>query len=134
GLICNKILYGKLAWFKKAGNLLGLAALCFLTGLTLIFVPFAASITSLQSGLVLVFWAVAAVSFTKMMVDRARGPENWMDMVLPKLSLDRKSTRLNFSHITISYAVFCLKKKKKKNEKCYNNKKKKKINEMLNTL
>src|SRR6266540_6230264 len=30
---------------------------------------------------------------------------------------DRKSTRLNSSHITISYAVFCLKKKKtKKNE------------------
>src|SRR6266540_6286840 len=28
---------------------------------------------------------------------------------------DRKSTRLNSSHITISYAVFCLKKKKKKN-------------------
>src|SRR5437773_6825211 len=29
---------------------------------------------------------------------------------------DRKSTRLNSSHITISYAVFCLKKKKKKIE------------------
>ena len=28
---------------------------------------------------------------------------------------DRKSTRLNSSHITISYAVFCLKKKKQKN-------------------
>src|SRR5437773_7110777 len=28
---------------------------------------------------------------------------------------DRKSTRLNSSHITISYAVFCLKKKKKRN-------------------
>src|SRR5437773_3256447 len=26
--------------------------------------------------------------------------------------VDRKSTRLNSSHITISYAVFCLKKKK----------------------
>src|SRR5437867_7767787 len=30
---------------------------------------------------------------------------------------DRKSTRLNSSHRTISYAVFCLKKKKKKNNK-----------------
>src|SRR5437773_7334474 len=29
--------------------------------------------------------------------------------------IDRKSTRLNSSHITISYAVFCLKKKTKKN-------------------
>src|SRR5262245_6239084 len=29
-------------------------------------------------------------------------------------SVDRKSTRLNSSHLGISYAVFCLKKKKKK--------------------
>src|SRR5207249_8623065 len=28
--------------------------------------------------------------------------------------IDRKSTRLNSSHVSISYAVFCLKKKKKK--------------------
>src|SRR5438094_7645894 len=33
----------------------------------------------------------------------------WPDHGLP---LDRKSTRLNSSHRTISYAVFCLKKKK----------------------
>src|SRR5690349_22876640 len=32
---------------------------------------------------------------------------------------DRKSTRLNSSHVEISYAVFCLKKKKKK-KKRYN--------------
>src|SRR5699024_12663194 len=31
-----------------------------------------------------------------------------------KAMLDRKSTRLNSSHVSISYAVFCLKKKKKK--------------------
>src|SRR5690606_41634059 len=30
--------------------------------------------------------------------------------------VDRKSTRLNSSHVKISYAVFCLKKKKKKNK------------------
>src|SRR5436309_10488319 len=30
---------------------------------------------------------------------------------------DRKSTRLNSSHVKISYAVFCLKKKKKENDK-----------------
>src|SRR2546426_2269831 len=34
------------------------------------------------------------------------------------LHQDRKSTRLNSSHLVISYAVFCLKKKKKK--KIYN--------------
>src|SRR5690606_39926657 len=31
---------------------------------------------------------------------------------LEALQLDRKSTRLNSSHVKISYAVFCLKKKK----------------------
>src|SRR5256885_3394649 len=31
--------------------------------------------------------------------------------------IDRKSTRLNSSHLVISYAVFCLKKKKKKDSK-----------------
>src|SRR5207249_10941491 len=30
------------------------------------------------------------------------------------LVIDRKSTRLNSSHVSISYAVFCLKKKKKR--------------------
>src|SRR5262245_63212896 len=39
--------------------------------------------------------------------------------VLRRLQPDRKSTRLNSSHLGISYAVFCLKKKKttKKNKK-----------------
>src|SRR5256885_2538838 len=35
--------------------------------------------------------------------------------VLPRRR-DRKSTRLNSSHLVISYAVFCLKKKKKHKE------------------
>src|SRR5207249_6077194 len=39
---------------------------------------------------------------------------------------DRKSTRLNSSHVSISYAVFCLKKKKKKKKKKRTKKKKKK--------
>src|SRR5437867_9852956 len=37
--------------------------------------------------------------------------------VRPSSERDRKSTRLNSSHRTISYAVFCLKKKKKKKTK-----------------
>src|SRR5690348_17765237 len=35
----------------------------------------------------------------------------------PASLADRKSTRLNSSHPSISYAVFCLKKKKKKKKK-----------------
>src|SRR5256885_8372358 len=45
----------------------------------------------------------------KDMVDRSGGS-------LQVWQLDRKSTRLNSSHLVISYAVFCLKKKKKTNQ------------------
>src|SRR5699024_12035892 len=37
-----------------------------------------------------------------------------LDSVNTTSKKDRKSTRLNSSHVSISYAVFCLKKKKKK--------------------
>src|SRR5699024_11667892 len=33
------------------------------------------------------------------------------DFLAARLTTDRKSTRLNSSHVSISYAVFCLKKK-----------------------
>src|SRR5262245_63529607 len=42
-------------------------------------------------------------------------PQARIDQILAS-SRDRKSTRLNSSHLGISYAVFCLKKKKKKNK------------------
>src|SRR5471030_1055993 len=38
--------------------------------------------------------------------------KNWLPYRLSGEALDRKSTRLNSSHLGISYAVFCLKKKK----------------------
>src|SRR5690349_23960442 len=42
------------------------------------------------------------------------GPSNGWSACL--ICEDRKSTRLNSSHVEISYAVFCLKKKKKNNQ------------------
>src|SRR5262245_63439471 len=46
-----------------------------------------------------------------------------LDLVVPARRhdrhRDRKSTRLNSSHLGISYAVFCLKKKKTKNNTTY---------------
>src|SRR5699024_11219396 len=36
----------------------------------------------------------------------------WCLPYIVRISEDRKSTRLNSSHVSISYAVFCLKKKK----------------------
>src|SRR5438067_11548969 len=43
----------------------------------------------------------------------ARGPEGPRGETGPAPGADRKSTRLNSSHVSISYAVFCLKKKKR---------------------
>src|SRR5437773_9742727 len=40
-------------------------------------------------------------------------PPPFGSVALRSVTQDRKSTRLNSSHITISYAVFCLKKKNK---------------------
>src|SRR5207302_9055870 len=40
----------------------------------------------------------------------------WQTRFMKRTSRDRKSTRLNSSHVKISYAVFCLKKKKKNTE------------------
>src|SRR5690242_20854208 len=41
----------------------------------------------------------------------------WIRLAGDPVVQDRKSTRLNSSHMSISYAVFCLKKKKKKNKR-----------------
>ncbi len=87
GIIANKLLYGKLEWVKKDSNMFLLAASTFIFGLILIFIPFPAVVKSLQTGLILVAWAIAIVSVTIIIMRRTKGPEDWMDMVLPKLSL-----------------------------------------------
>src|SRR6267378_1075921 len=55
--------------------------------------------------------------YTTLFRSRRRGPSPSRARVPPRRRerrsrLDRKSTRLNSSHVEISYAVFCLKKKK----------------------
>src|SRR5207249_10033610 len=49
--------------------------------------------------------------------DAGREPRDVGERLLD-LRQDRKSTRLNSSHVSISYAVFCLKKKKKITKTC----------------
>src|SRR5438876_5672185 len=44
--------------------------------------------------------------------ERIGGPPAYGRELVAELMIDRKSTRLNSSHPSISYAVFCLKKKK----------------------
>src|SRR5438874_10292859 len=47
----------------------------------------------------------------------ADGPARGVHVIGWWRGLDRKSTRLNSSHVEISYAVFCLKKKKNRRDK-----------------
>src|SRR5438477_8916246 len=54
--------------------------------------------------------------------DEYRGGDGPLKTRRGLLTKDRKSTRLNSSHMSISYAVFCLKKKKKNKTKNKQNK------------
>src|SRR5438874_9633846 len=56
--------------------------------------------------------ASPAHSRPRLGIEIAEGPRGHREIEPPS---DRKSTRLNSSHVEISYAVFCLKKKKEKN-------------------
>src|SRR5690606_41689712 len=46
---------------------------------------------------------------TALLQGRRRGRARPLGLLLQRLEEDRKSTRLNSSHVKISYAVFCLK-------------------------
>src|SRR5699024_11899560 len=66
------------------------------------------------------YWEGEADIYSRAIWKELTGPqcEEWKKIILkyaPKkepMEIDRKSTRLNSSHVSISYAVFCLKKKK----------------------
>src|SRR2546426_8598023 len=64
--------------------------------------PYTTLFRSVEERPILAWAAMGAGVLTK-------GP---IAVAIPLLVLDRKSTRLNSSHLVISYAVFCLKKKK----------------------
>src|SRR5689334_24236090 len=56
-----------------------------------------------------------AVWVAKFLQERRRVFRRVLVRNADQINTDRKSTRLNSSHSSISYAVFCLKKKKKNN-------------------
>src|SRR5699024_2447460 len=92
-----KILINKFDWSPFTADLLGVAALvvfCFITG----------NFVTTRLGGLLWGWT-----------------ENRIMSRLPgyRPIRDRKSTRLNSSHVSISYAVFCLKKKKRQTKPLY---------------
>src|SRR5207253_5518660 len=54
---------------------------------------------------------ISPLPFRTVSVTFEGGSENLRWSLRPSATADRKSTRLNSSHVAISYAVFCLKKK-----------------------
>jgi len=87
GLVCNKILYGNVSWLKKDRNVLGIVFLVLILLLLIIPISFPEGISVLKPGLVLGLALTAIVSLTKVLVKRFKGPEDWMDKILPTLSM-----------------------------------------------
>lgn len=87
GLICNKILYGKAEWLKKDSNILIIAITVTIAALLIIPVSFPDSIAVIKPGLLLGLALTSIVSFTKIIVKFLNGPENWMNKILPSLSM-----------------------------------------------
>src|SRR3989442_7087027 len=60
------------------------------------------------------WWTVRVIVESGLARFRQANGQTLLD--LPAHQVDRKSTRLNSSHVRISYAVFCLKKKTNEND------------------
>src|SRR2546426_2203614 len=74
-------------------------------------IPLHSGLSLAAMGGILVVLAVIAAAW----YCRGVAPAITFSVVVAAIT-DRKSTRLNSSHLVISYAVFCLKKKKKQHE------------------
>src|SRR5690625_1123773 len=91
----DRWLHPRLTIFVKGVAMYIIAAVCVAIAIVMPameFIPFSANV----AGVALTAFGLSLIT---------------SDGILALLALDRKSTRLNSSHVAISYAVFCLKKK-----------------------
>lgn len=87
GLISNKILYGKAGWLQSDRNIISLGILFLMILIVCISTSFPNNLAVLKPGLILGFALMALVSFTKVIVKWLKGGENWMDKILPSVSM-----------------------------------------------
>jgi BASS family bile acid:Na+ symporter len=87
GLICNKILYGKAEWLNNDRNILIIAISALAIVLAILAADFPETFSVIKPGLILGFALTSIVSFTKVIVKFLKGPENWMNKILPTLSM-----------------------------------------------
>src|SRR5690554_7138667 len=93
-------------------------AIIILVMLFFTFVPVGLWVTAFFSGVKIGITTLIGMRLRRVVPSRIVNPlikatKAGLSIEVDKLE-DRKSTRLNSSHVRISYAVFCLKKKKKK--------------------
>jgi len=87
GLVCNKILYGKAEWLKNDRNIILIAILTLVLAIFIIELEFSSDYAVLKPGFILGLILTSIVSFTKVIVDFFKGPSNWMDKILPSVSM-----------------------------------------------
>ncbi len=87
GLVCNKILYGKAAWLRRPALGVSLGLLNLAVSAAAAFLPLRGEYAVLKPGLVLGFALLGSASIAKVIVAAAGGPANWMDVILPRLSM-----------------------------------------------
>src|SRR5688500_14663856 len=113
----------KLLWAMAlaAGVLLALPGAAFAQDPTLEDTISSVNTTWVVVAAILVMFMQAGFAFLEIGFSRGKNAGAGVAKILVNFSIatiawwaDRKSTRLNSSHLVISYAVFCLKKKKKK--------------------
>src|SRR6266446_7427442 len=119
-------LSGRVGAEVERATLVGLGLSVTVDGVQLFSPIRTASIVDVSTNTLGALAGALVVAYLVVALHRARNDRSYLGvpMFLPAGSyglaalceaLDRKSTRLNSSHLVISYAVFCLKKKKTKN-------------------
>jgi BASS family bile acid:Na+ symporter len=87
GLVCHGILYGSAPWLKKPAPVVGIGVLSIILAAAIIPLTMPPDLAVLQPGLILGLVLTALVSLTKVIVAALHGPANWMNQILPKLSM-----------------------------------------------
>ncbi len=87
GLISHKILYGQADFLKRDSNILMLGLLFAVGTAMIIPLSFSENMLVLKPGLILGFGLTSVVAISHFIMRKAQGPENWMDKLLPGVSM-----------------------------------------------
>ncbi|MFY0627157.1 MAG: bile acid:sodium symporter family protein [Reichenbachiella sp.] len=87
GLICHYILYAKAKRLQKKSNIFIIGCAFSLLTIVTVLTPFHETISVLKPGFILAFTLASIVSFSKVLIEFLNGPKDWMDKILPSVSM-----------------------------------------------